>query len=402
MLETTDLTDRGAGAAALGLLPGDGLAQPVRPRSGPPFRADQVGSLLRPAQLIAARAEAEASRIDAAALQAVEDAAIRDAARMQEDIGLRAIADGEYRRAYFHLDFLRQIDGVEIYQDPASVHFHKAGGADIDFSPPRFRIVGPLARSEPIMRRDYEFLASVVTAGTPKITIPSPSMAYRGGRAGVDAAVYPAIEGFFADLARVYREEIADLADAGCRYLQLDDTNLAYLCDEKMREGVRRSGEDPDLLPQTYADLINDAIGGAPADMVTGIHLCRGNFRSAFVAEGGYDPVAEVLFNEIDVDAFFLEYDDERSGGFSPLRFVPKDKLVVLGVISSKEPALETKDEVKRRIDEAARFVPLEQLCLSPQCGFASTCHGNDLSFEDQRRKLELVVEVAREVWGEA
>ncbi|MEI9965211.1 MAG: 5-methyltetrahydropteroyltriglutamate--homocysteine S-methyltransferase [Caulobacteraceae bacterium] len=378
-----------------------GRASAPRPR--PPFRAEHVGSLLRPAGLQAARALAAKGEIPHARLQAVEDAAIAEAVAFQQSLGLRSITDGEFRRAYFHLDFLSQIEGMQTYRDETVAHFRTAGGTVLDFSPPRLRVTGTLARTRPIMRRDYEVLAAAVAGeGVARVTIPSPSMAYRGGRAAVDPEAYPDIEGFFADLARVFREEIADLADAGCRYLQLDDTNLAYLCDHDMREGVRRTGEDPDLLPATYAALINDALAGAPDDMATAIHLCRGNFRSAFVAEGGYDPVAEVLFNQIDVDAFFLEYDDERSGSFTPLRFVPKDKVVVLGVVSSKIPRLESKDEVMRRIDEAARVLPLEQLCLSPQCGFSSTEHGNDLSFDDQRRKLELVVEVAREVWGEA
>jgi 5-methyltetrahydropteroyltriglutamate--homocysteine methyltransferase len=373
------------------------------PRPRPPFRAEHVGSLLRPPALLQARDRAAAGAIGPAELQAVEDAAIREAVALQEQAGLRSITDGEFRRTYFHLDFLEQISGIETWQDASTAHFRTASGQVLDFSPPRLRVTGQLERTRPIMRRDHEVIASAITGdGVARITIPSPSMAFRGGRESIDRTAYPDIEGFFADLARVYREEIADLAQAGCRYLQLDDTNLAYLCDETIREQARARGEDPDALPGAYAALINDALRTAPEDMVTAIHLCRGNFRSAFVAEGGYDPVAEVLFNAIDVDAFFLEYDDERSGSFSPLRFVPKDRFVVLGVISSKTPRLESREEVKRRIAEAAKILPLEQLCLSPQCGFASTCHGNDLSFDDQRRKLELVVECAEEIWGEA
>jgi len=377
--------------------------QPLARRGRPPFRAEHVGSLLRPPVLQDARARAASGAIGRAELQAVEDAAIREAVALQEQVGLRSITDGEFRRTYFHLDFLEQIAGVETYQDASTAHFRTAAGQVLDFSPPRLRVTGRLERTRPIMRRDYEVLASALSGdGAARITIPSPSMAFRGGRDSIDRGAYPEIEGFFADLARVYREEIADLAAAGCRYLQLDDTNLAYLCDAGIRRQARARGEDPDALPEAYAALINDALSTAPEDMVTAIHLCRGNFRSAFVAEGGYDPVAEVLFNAIEVDAFFLEYDDERSGSFSPLRFVPKDRFVVLGVISSKTPRLESRDEVRRRIDEAAKVLPLEQLCLSPQCGFASTCHGNDLSFDDQRRKLELVVDCAEEIWGEA
>ena len=367
-----------------------------------PFRAEHVGSLLRPPELQTARARLAAGEIETSALQAVEDEAIAKAVALQESIGLKSITDGEFRRAYFHLDFLVQIEGMESYIDQSAAHFRTASGEQFDFSPPKLRVTGKLARTHPIMRRDYEVLAADLSAGgTARITIPSPSMAFRGGRGAIDRTAYPDIEAFFADLAEVYREEVSDLADAGCRYLQLDDTNLAYLCDEAMRESTRRAGQDPEALPMAYARLINQSMDTAPDDMITGIHLCRGNFKSGFVAEGGYDPVAEVLFNEIDVDAFFLEYDDERSGSFSPLRFVPKDKYVVLGVISSKLPRLESKDEVKRRIDEAAKILPLEQLCLSPQCGFSSTEHGNDVSFDDQRRKLELVVEVARDIWGD-
>jgi len=368
-----------------------------------PFRAEHVGSLLRPLPLQAARDRLAKGEIGRDELTAAEDAAIADAVALQEAIGLRSITDGEYRRAYFHLDFLTQIEGMEAYFDDSAAHFHTADGKVFDFTPPKLRVTGRLRRAGPIMRRDFEVLdAAIKTDGLARITIPSPSMACRGGRAGVDRNAYPDLDGVHEDLARVYREEVADLADAGCRYLQLDDTNLAYLCDPALREASRAAGQDPDALPTLYAKLINDSLASAPADMATAIHLCRGNFKSAFVAQGGYDPVAEVLFNAIDVDAFFLEYDDERSGDFSPLRFLPKDKFVVLGVISSKLARLESKDEVKRRIDEAAKFAPIEQLCLSPQCGFASTCHGNDLSFDDQRRKLELVVEVATEVWGEA
>jgi 5-methyltetrahydropteroyltriglutamate--homocysteine methyltransferase len=370
--------------------------------SHPPFRADHVGSLLRPARLLEARAKAEAGAITAAELQRVEDDAIGQAVALQKEVGLKVITDGEYRRTYFHLDFLTRIEGMESYLDAGATHFHTAAGQTLDFSPPRLRVTGPIARRSPIMRRDHEVVADEAGFdGAVKITIPSPTMALRGGRAAVDRIAYPDLADFRADLARVYREEIADLAEAGCRYLQLDDTNLAYLCDEVQREAARRAGEDPDALPFAYARLINQALESAPEEMFTAIHLCRGNFRSAYVAEGGYEPVAEALFHAIDVDAFLLEYDDARSGSFEPLARVPRDKYVVLGLVSSKTPQLESRDEIRRRIDEAARFVPIEQLCLSPQCGFSSTCHGNALSEDDQRRKLELVVECAEEIWGE-
>ena len=341
--------------------------------------------------------------MDRAALRAVEDAAILGVVALQEAVGLKSVTDGEFRRTSFHLDFLMQIQGLQMRPGEGETHFRSATtGETLSVSPPKLVVAGKVARAHSIMGADFDFL-SKATKQTPKITIPSPSMAhFRGGRDAIDRTAYPDVEGFFDDLARAYREEVADLGARGCRYLQLDDTNLAYLCDEAMREGARKIGEDPDKLPEVYARLINASIASRPRDMVTAIHLCRGNYRSAFVAEGGYDPVAEVLFNQIEVDAFFLEYDTERSGSFSPLRFVPKDRFVVLGIVSSKLPALETKDFIKRRIEDAAKVMPLEQLCLSPQCGFSSTEHGNDLSFDDQRRKLELVVEVAREVWPDA
>jgi 5-methyltetrahydropteroyltriglutamate--homocysteine methyltransferase len=368
-------------------------------RERPPFRADHVGSFLRPSELLKARDEAARGAISAAELRAAEDEAIGGVIALQEALGLQGITDGEYRRTYFHIDFLEKIAGIEVEMSGIPAHFHRADG-DLDFAPPKLKITGKLERRQPLVGDDFSFLAAS-TRRTAKQPIPSPSMAhFRGGRAAIDQQAYPQIEAFFNDLARVYREEIADLAARGCRYLQLDDTNLAYLCDPALREGARAIGEDPDALPQTYAGLINAAIAGRPGDMTVAIHLCRGNFRSAWVAEGGYDPVAEVLFGEIDVDAFFLEYDTDRAGDFSPLRYVRNGKMVVLGLVSTKTPQLESKDELKRRIDEAARLVPIEQLCISPQCGFSSTVHGNEISFDDQRRKLELVVEVARDVWG--
>jgi 5-methyltetrahydropteroyltriglutamate--homocysteine methyltransferase len=369
-------------------------------RTTPPFRADHVGSLLRPKALLDAREQFAAGKIDAAALRAVEDEAIRDVVAKQERVGLGGVTDGEFRRTYFHLDFLERIGGMETEMTGFASHFHKKDGTELDFAPPKLKTTGKLKRTRPINGEEFSFLKAAAKQ-TAKLSIPSPSMAhFRGGREAVDVKAYPQMGDFFTDLARVYREEIADLAGRGCRYLQLDDTNLAYLCDPDLREGARARGEDPDKLPHLYAGLINDAIRDAPADMTTAVHLCRGNFRSAFVATGGYDPVAEVLFGELNVKAFFLEYDDERSGGFSPLRYVPKDKFVVLGLVSSKTRELEPKDEIKRRLDAAAKILPLEQLCISPQCGFSSTVHGNDVSEDDQWRKLELCVKVAEEMWG--
>ncbi len=364
-----------------------------------PFRADHVGSLLRPQMLLDAREMAAAGKLSRAELRAAEDAAIKQAIAFQEDIGLKGVTDGEYRRTYFHIDFLEQIDGVEAEMTGIASKFHRQDG-DLDFAPPKLVIKDKLKRARAIEGANFDFLKAN-TKQTAKITIPSPSMAhFRGGRAAVSEASYPEMAQFFADLARVYREEIADLGARGCRYLQMDDTNLAYLCDPALRDGARARGEDPDALPKLYADLINDALSGAPKDMITAVHLCRGNFRSAWVAEGGYDPVAEVLFGQINVDGFFLEYDNDRSGDFTPLRYVPKNKFVVLGLVSSKLPELESKDDLKRRIDSATAHVPLEQLCLSPQCGFSSTVHGNDITVDDQRRKLALCVETALDVWG--
>lgn len=369
-------------------------------RPQPPFRADHVGSLLRPPQLLAARKEAAEGRIDRSALRAIEDEAIRDVARKQEEVGLDSITDGEFRRTWFHVDFLERVEGIEARYSGGAVHFRKASGEQLETTPPKLIVTGKVRHAAPINGPDFDFLKGV-TSRAPKITIPSPSMAhFRAGRAGISEDAYPRMEDFFADLAAAYRAEIADLAARGCRYIQFDDTNLAYLCDEKFREGARAMGEDPEKLPHTYAQLINDCLRGAPDDMVFAIHLCRGNFRSAFVAEGGYDPVAEALFGGIDVNAFFLEYDDERSGGFEPLRFVPKGKHVILGVVSSKTPQLEAKDSLKRRIESAAKVVPLDQLGISPQCGFSSTEHGNDINEAQQWDKLRLVVDTAREVWG--
>ena len=369
-------------------------------RTTPPFRADHVGSFLRPPALLAARDEFRAGNLSRQGLREAEDSAIRDVVRLQEESGLQGITDGEYRRTYFHIDFLERLSGVET-KGGISVSFHSAKGA-IDFAPPVLRVTGPVRHAAPIQVDDFNFLKSV-TRRTPKVTIPSPTMLhFRGGRDAISSEVYPDLEAFYADVAAAYAAEIGALGAAGCRYLQLDDTNLAYLCDPKLREGARQRGDDPNLLPHRYAQLINAAIAGRPAGMTVCVHLCRGNFKSAWVAEGGYEPVAEVLFNELAVDGYFLEYDDARSGDFAPLRHVPRGKTVVLGLVTTKLGELEAKDELKRRIAEAAKFVPLEQLCLSPQCGFSSTVHGNVIARDAQAAKLRLVVDTAREVWGTA
>ena len=367
-------------------------------RSTPPFRVDHVGSFLRPKFLLDAREQFRTGAIDAARLRSVEDEAIRGIVAFQENLGLRGITDGEYRRTYFHIDFLTQLQGVET-KGGIHVKFHSAKG-EVDFEPPVMQVTGKVRHDKPIQRADFEFLRSI-TSRTPKVSIPSPTMLhFRGGRNAISTQAYPDLDGFYADVAAGYADELQSLGDAGCRYVQFDDTNLAYLCDENMREGARKRGDDPDELPRRYARLINAAIEHRPEGMTVCVHLCRGNFRSAWAAEGGYEPVAEVLFNELAVDGYFLEYDDPRSGDFAPLRHVPKGKTVVLGLVSTKVGELESKDALKRRIDKAARFVPMEQLCLSPQCGFSSTVHGNDIAVESQAAKLRLVIETAREVWG--
>ncbi|HTR58450.1 MAG TPA: 5-methyltetrahydropteroyltriglutamate--homocysteine S-methyltransferase [Casimicrobiaceae bacterium] len=367
-------------------------------RTRPPFRADHVGSFLRPPELLDARERCKSGAITRAELREVEDRAIRDIVRMQEDIGLEGITDGEFRRTYFHIDFLEQLDGVET-RGGLTAHFHSAKG-EVDFAPPVLHVTGKVRHSHPIQVADFEFLKSV-TKRTPKVTIPSPTMLhFRGGRGAISKEAYPDLEPFFADVAQCYAEELHALARAGCTYVQLDDTNLAYLCDPKMREGAHQRGDDPDELPRRYARLINAAIAKRPPGMTICTHLCRGNFKSAWVAEGGYEPVAEVLFNDLKVDGYFLEYDDARSGDFAPLRFVPKGKTVVLGLVTTKVGELESKSDLTRRIEQAAKVVPLEQLCLSPQCGFSSTVHGNEIARESQAAKLRLIVEVAREVWG--
>jgi 5-methyltetrahydropteroyltriglutamate--homocysteine methyltransferase len=370
----------------------------VPARTKPPFRADHVGSFLRPKALLEAREARRTGSIDDAALRTVEDAAIRDIVRFQEDLGLRGITDGEFRRTYFHIDFLTQLEGVET-KGGIQVKFHSNSG-DVDFAPPVMQVTGKVRHVKDIQRADFEFLQSVATR-VPKVTIPSPTMLhFRGGRAAISREAYPDLDAFYADVAQAYRDELAALGRAGCTYVQLDDTNLAYLCDEKMREGARARGDDPNELPRRYAALINAAIRDRPAGMTICTHLCRGNFKSAWAAEGGYEPVAEVLFNELAVDGYFLEYDDARSGDFAPLRFLPKGKTVVLGLVSTKLDRMETKDELQRRIDEAAKFAPLDQLAISPQCGFSSTVHGNEIQVGTQAAKIRLCVDVARDVWG--
>jgi 5-methyltetrahydropteroyltriglutamate--homocysteine methyltransferase len=370
---------------------------------GPPFRADHVGSLLRPPELLRAREEHRAGRISASELRRVEDEAIRDAARMQHEIGLQGVTDGEFRRGSWHMDFLYRIGGVTKSDQVLRIQFRNEAGP-VEAALGAFRIDGKLSLDNTIFAEDFAYLKSAAPAGTvPKLTIPSPSMLhYRGGRAVIDRTSYPDMDAFWHDLAEVYRQEIAGLVAEGCSYLQLDDTSLAYLNDPAQRAYVTSIGGDGEQQHLTNIRLINQALAGKPAGMTVCTHMCRGNFRSSWVAEGGYDHVAEALFGELAVDGFFLEYDDQRSGGFAPLRFVPRgNKKVVLGLVTSKRAALESKDELKRRIDEATKYVPLEQLCLSPQCGFSSTADGNALSIEQQNAKLRLIVETAREVWGE-
>jgi methionine synthase II (cobalamin-independent) len=369
-------------------------------RTTPPFRADHVGSLLRPKSLLAARAEHEAGGLSAQQLRDAEDDAIRDAVALQEEVGLRSITDGELRRGSWHMDFIYQLGGVERSQDNLRSTFRNAQGT-IEFTPTKAVVAGKLALQRTVFGDDFAFLAHTVTEGTPKLTIPSPSMVhYRGGRAAIDASVYPDMDAFWSDLAAVYAEEIGRLAELGCTYLQLDDTSFAYLNDPAQRAAFDERGESGDDQHLTYIRTLNAALKDRPPGMTITTHMCRGNFRSSWVAEGGYDFVAEPLFGELDVDAFFMEYDDERSGTFEPLRFVPKGKLIVLGLVTSKKAALESKDELKRRIEDATRYIDIDQLCLSPQCGFSSTQEGNSLTAEEQRAKLALVVETAAEVWG--
>ena len=369
----------------------------------PPFRADHVGSLIRPNALIEARAAAEKGEMVAAELARIQHGAIRDVVRLQQEVGLRLATDGEYNRFSWQRDFLLKIGNVKPTASKLTVRFHSAAGTR-DHTPPSLQVAGKLSRPRGIFVDDFKFLTSITPAGvTAKITIPSPTVVhFRGGREAIDVRAYPQMEAFYDDLAAVYRSEIADLAAAGCRYLQIDEVNLAYLCDPELRRQVGNIGEDPATLPKTYAKLLNAAIAGKPADMTVCMHLCRGNFAGAWIAEGGYEPIAELLFNEIGVDGYFLEYDSPRAGDFSPLRFLPKGKIAVLELVTTKSSKLETKDELKRRIEEASRYAPIEQLALSPQCGFSSGIGGQAMTVEDEIRKLKLVVETAREVWGTA
>jgi 5-methyltetrahydropteroyltriglutamate--homocysteine methyltransferase len=365
----------------------------------PPFRADQVGSLLRPKEVKEARQGWKNNELSAAELRKVEDKAIAETVKKVESIGMQSVTDGEFRRDYFHLDFLQQLEGVTV-SNGIGINPH-AKQAEDKFTPPKLSVTGKLRHVKNIQVDDFNFLKSVVTK-TPKVCIPSPTMVhFRGGRKAIDIHAYPDLDDFFADLSQCYRDEINALYNAGCRYIQLDDTNLAYLCDVKMREEARQRGDDPDELPKTYAALINSVIVGRPEDLTVAVHLCRGNYRSTWFAEGGYEPVAEVLFNHLNVDAYFLEYDDERSGDFAPLRFVPENKVVILGLISSKFPQLENEDDVSKRIEEAAKYMPFENMGLSAQCGFSSTSHGNNLTIDNQWRKLELIVNIADKVWKE-
>ena len=369
----------------------------IAPRTRPPFRADHVGSLLRPVELREARAAHKAGKLTAAELRAVENRCIQAAIRKQEDIGLRAATDGEYRRAYWHYDFVAGLGGVELYEPEEKIQFK--GNVPL---PHALRVTGPIRWNKPVMVDDWRFVAANVRTAIPKQTIPSPSVVhFRGGRRAIDAKTYPDMDQFFTDLATAYHDAVQAFAGTGCRYLQLDEVNIAYLCDPEQIAGLKARGEHVENLLQTYGDMINRAIDGRPADMTISMHLCRGNFRSTWVASGGYEPVAEVLFNQINADAYFMEYDSDRAGGFEPLRFVPRGhKIVVLGLVTSKTGELETKDELKRRIDAASKYLPLEQLALSPQCGFASTEEGNLLTEDQQWAKLQLCVDVAREVWG--
>ena len=368
----------------------------------PPFRADHVGSFLRPKYLLDARAQKAAGQITAEQLRLVEDKAITEIVKFQEDVGLQSITDGEFRRTYFHIDFLEQIGGVKT---DIPVTIQKPDGTQ-ELAPPVMRVVDKVKHVKDIQRADFEYLKSQITAkgAVAKVTIPSPTMLhFRGGRAGISKQHYPELDPeFYDDVARAYGDELQSLAQAGCTYVQMDDTNLAYLCDEKMREAARQRGDDPNELPHRYAQFINKVVALKPAGMTLAMHLCRGNFKSTHAASGNYEPVAEALLSEMNLDAYFLEYDDDRSGDFRPLRYLPKGKIVVLGLVTTKFGDMESKDDLKRRIDEASRYAPLEQLCLSPQCGFSSTVHGNDIAVEAQRAKLRLVIETAQEVWGSA
>jgi len=365
-------------------------------RTVPPFRADIVGSFLRPKPLLAARAKRASEQISAEELAEAEDHAIIALIEREERIGLRSATDGEFRRGFWHFDFYRHLDGCEVYESGSGVQFK--GGASRAYG---LRVNGKIGFTDHPFLRHFKFLKEHAKTSVSKMTIPSPSVLhFRGGRKGISQSIYPDLNDFYGDLGSAYAKTVGAFANAGCRYLQFDEVNLAYLCDPEQRENLTQRGDDPDKLPLVYADMINTAIAGRPEDMVVSMHLCRGNFKSMWISSGGYEPVAEVLFNHINVNAYFMEWDTDRAGGFEPLRFVPKGKTVVLGLVTSKTGALESKDQLKRRIDEAAKYCPIEQLCLSPQCGFASTEEGNLLTEEEQWAKLERIVEVSREVWG--
>ena len=372
-------------------------------RSKPPFRADHVGSLIRPDALIAAREAAAKGAMTADELLRIQHEAIREVVRLQQQAGLKLATDGEYNRQSWQRDFLLKIGNVKPLASKLTVRFHSAAGTR-DHTPPSLQVVGRLSRPDGIFVDDFKFLASVAPAGvTPKVTVPSPTVVhFRGGREAIDARAYPQMDAFYEDLAAIYRAEIRDLGEAGCTYLQIDEVNLAYLCDPELRQQVANIGEDPATLPKTYAKLLNDSIAGRPANMTVCMHLCRGNFAGAWIAEGGYEPIAELLFNDIGVDGYFLEYDSERAGSFAPLRFLPKGKIAVLGLVTTKSSKMESNDELKRRIEEATRYAPIEQLALSPQCGFSSGIGGQTMTVDDEIKKLALVVETAREVWGTA
>ena len=371
-------------------------------RTKPPFRADHVGSFLRPAYLLQAREKKAKGEISAEQLRAVEDRAITEVVQLQRDCGLQSITDGEFRRTYFHIDFLEQLGGVHT-DVPFTVK--RADGSE-ELAPPVIKVVDKVRHLKPIQRADFDYLQQQVALHapgcTPKVTIPSPTMLhFRGGRAGISRAAYPELEpAFYDDVAHAYAAELQSLFDGGCRYVQMDDTNMAYLCDEKMREAARQRGDDPNELPHRYAEFINKVVALKPAGMTLAMHLCRGNFKSTHAAAGNYEPVAQALLSEMNLDAIFMEYDDQRSGDFRPLRYLKPGMQVVLGLVTTKVGQLESPAELKRRIYEAAEFTPLEQLCLSPQCGFSSTVHGNNIAVEDQRRKLELVVQTAAEIWS--
>jgi len=372
----------------------------MAPRTRPPFRADHVGSLLRPRHLLQAREDHAAGKVDDEELRGLENEAIREVVKMQEGVGLQSATDGEFRRASWHMDFIYQLDGITKEAGHIAVKFFNPRG-EVEFTPAALHVDGKIGVSRTIFGDAFQFLQECVTTNVPKLTIPSPSMVhYRGGKASIDESVYPTMDEFWADLTAAYREEVRRLGDLGCTYLQFDDTSLAYMNDPHQREYIASIGGDPEKQHVEYIHHINEALAGRPEGMSVTTHMCRGNFRSSWAAEGSYEFVAEALFNELEVDGFFMEWDDERSGGFEPLRLVPKGKQVVLGLVTTKRGELEDRDVLKRRIDEASQFVDVDQLCLSPQCGFSSTFEGNDLTYEQQVAKLRLIVEVAEEVWG--